>query len=153
MEVTAHLRNLRQSPTKVRLVIDLVRGMDAGTAVQQLRYVQKRAALPVAKLIQSAMANAEHNFKLDPASLMIKEIRADEGTVLKRWQPKAFGSAGKIRKRNSHITVVLSQKTIAAKATKQDKVESGDINKKKSAPSSKGVKTTARKSKAVAKAS
>ncbi len=107
MEVRAHLRYLRQSPRKVRLVVNLVRGMPVDQATDQLLVLPKQAARPVLKLINSAVANAEHNFKLDRQTLRIKSIVANEGPRLKRWQPRAFGRAAEILKRMTHVTVVL----------------------------------------------
>ncbi|MEA3249185.1 MAG: 50S ribosomal protein L22 [Patescibacteria group bacterium] len=111
MEVKAKARFIRMSPKKVRLVADLVRGMDIDKAEAQLKFIKKAASRPVLKLIQSARANAEHNFKLTPEILFIKTITVDGGPVLHRWKPRAFGRATPIRKRTSHITVVLDEKT------------------------------------------
>ena len=108
MDVHARLRNLRMSPRKVRLVIDLVRGKAVGPAITQLEFLRKDAALPVLKLLKSAMANAEHNFKLDAGTLRVKTVTADAGPTLKRFRPRAHGSAAPIRKRMTHITLVLS---------------------------------------------
>ncbi len=108
MDVHARLRNLRMSPRKVRLVIDLVRGKAVGPAITQLEFLRKDAALPVLKLLRSAMANAEHNFKIDPTTLRVKAVTADGGPTLKRFRPRAHGSAAPIRKRTTHITLTLS---------------------------------------------
>lgn len=108
MEVTAHLRRLRMSPRKVRLAAGLVRRLPVSEAEQQLRFLNKAAARPLLKLIQSAVANAEHNFKLNPSQLWIKHLTVDGGPVLKRFRPRAFGRSGMIRKRTSHITLKLS---------------------------------------------
>jgi len=117
MEVFAKARNIRISPRKVRLVIGLVRGLDVDKAAAQLSFMNKAAARPVLKLMQSAMANAEHNFKLNKASLFIKSIVADGGPVMDRWRARAFGRAAPIRKRTSHITIVLAERP--AKAPKE----------------------------------
>jgi large subunit ribosomal protein L22 len=114
MEVIAKARNIRMSPRKVRLVIDLVRGMAVDKATAQLRFFRKDAARPVLKLIESAVANAKHNFKLESSGLFIKKIVADGGPVLDRWRARAFGRAAPIRKRSCHITVVLDEKKAAA---------------------------------------
>jgi large subunit ribosomal protein L22 len=110
MEVIAHARHIRISPKKVRLVVDLVRGMDVDRASAQLRFYRKAAARPVAKLLDSAIANAKHNFKLDASGLYIKKATVDGGPVLKRWRARAFGRAAGIKKRSSHITIVLAQR-------------------------------------------
>lgn len=104
------------SPRKVRLVADLVRGLPAVEAEAQLSFFRRAAAAPVLKLLKSAVANAENNFKLDRASLKVKTITVDGGPTLKRFRPRAHGSAATIRKRTSHITIVLSDGKVAAPA-------------------------------------
>lgn len=121
MEVRAHLRFLRISPRKVRLVIGLVRGMSVEQAVDQLTVVPKRAALPVLKLLNSAVANAEHNFQLERKNLIIKSIVANEGPKLKRFRPRAFGRAAEILKRMTHVTIVLED--LAKSSPEQLKVK------------------------------
>ena len=118
MEVQAHLRNLRMSPRKVRLVIDLVRGKSVNVAVTQLSFLQKEAARPVLKLLQSAMANASHNHQLDASGLRIKAITANSGPTLKRFRPRAHGSAAPIRKRTTHLTLVLTDEPAPATPAK-----------------------------------
>ncbi|MBI5466881.1 MAG: 50S ribosomal protein L22 [Candidatus Kerfeldbacteria bacterium] len=107
MEVRAHLRYLRIAPRKVRLVINLIRGLSVDQATEQLTVLPKRSALPILKLLNSAIANAEHNFKLERKNLMVKSIIANEGPRLKRFQPRAFGRAAEILKRMTHVTIVL----------------------------------------------
>jgi len=102
------------SARKVRLIIGLIRGMDVAPALAQLSYYSKAASRPVTKLIKSAVANAEHNFKLDADNLYIKQIYADAGPVLDRWRARAFGRAAPIRKRSCHITVVLDERRVSA---------------------------------------
>lgn len=108
------------SPRKVRLVIDVVRGMPATAAETRLKFLQKGASLPVLKLLQSAMANAEHNFHLRKEDLVISTITADGGPTLKRSRARAFGRSAPIRKRTTHIQIVLTPKAEvkAAKAAK-----------------------------------
>lgn len=110
MEVKAKARYIRMSPKKVRLVLDVIRGMGAGEALKQLQFIDKRASEPVTKLLNSAITNATHNFGLEESNLFIKEITAEEGPTLKRWKARAFGRATPIRKRTSHIGVVLAEK-------------------------------------------
>lgn len=129
MEVRAKLRFLRKSPKKVRLVTDLVRGMKALEAENQLRFLNKSAAKPVLKLLQSAMANAEHNFNLQKENLYIKTITADDGPTLKRWMPRAFGRATNIRKRTSHVHIVLDE--IVKKEEKEEKKSKKEESDKK----------------------
>ncbi|PIR81083.1 50S ribosomal protein L22 [Candidatus Kuenenbacteria bacterium CG10_big_fil_rev_8_21_14_0_10_39_14] len=109
METTAKLRYLRMSPRKVRLVVDAIRGVSVEQALARLKFSDKRAVQPVAKLLNSAIANAEHNQDLKRDNLLIKEIKVDEGPVLKRWRSRAFGRAAGIQKRTSHISIVLSE--------------------------------------------
>lgn len=110
MEVTTQLRHLRMAPRKVRLVVNAVRGLSAEAAVTQLRFMKRVAAVPVRKLIESGMANAEQNNKIKREALWIKSIAVGDGLTLKRWQPRAQGRAVPIRKRASHVVVVLSDK-------------------------------------------
>ncbi len=104
----ARARYVRMSPMKVRRVVDLVRGMPVGQAASVLRFAQQAAAGPVAKLVASAVANAENNFDIDPSTLVISTITVDEGPTMKRFQPRAQGRAYRIRKRTSHITVEVT---------------------------------------------
>lgn len=109
MEVKASLKHLRMSPRKIRLVIDVVRKMPVETALDQLRFVNKLAAESVTKLIKSAIANAENTYSLERSNLFIKEIRSDEGVMLKRWMPRAHGRATSIRKRGCHLSLILAE--------------------------------------------
>jgi large subunit ribosomal protein L22 len=109
-EVRAIEKNVRMSPQKVRLVLDVVRGRPVGEALTILQFLHKRAAGPVAKAVQSAAANAENNFNLDRDDLVITRTFADEGRTLKRWRPRARGRVNQILKRSSHITVVVAEK-------------------------------------------
>ena len=105
-QVTAKLSNYRQSPRRVRLVADLVRGKKVPEAVTELNFLTKRASSPIKKLIESAVANAK-NLSVDTDSLFIKEIRVDKGVVMKRSMPRARGRAFPINKRTSHVMIVL----------------------------------------------
>ena len=110
VEVVAKLRRLRIAPRKVRLVADLIRGKKVDEAINILTFLNKKAAKPVLKLLKSAIANAEHNFKLKKDNLFVSKITVDEGPKFKRWMPRARGRADLILKRTSHITLVLSEK-------------------------------------------
>lgn len=134
--VRAHLRHLHIAPRKVRLVIDLVRGMSVERALEQLSVLPKRSALPVLKLIKSAAANAKNNNQLDEKTLVIHSIIANEGPRLKRWQPRAFGRANPILKRTTHITVVLDGKETKAPkpVVKKEAPTKVDITDLKQAP-------------------
>ena len=107
--ITASLKNYRISPRKVRLVADMIRGKNVTQAKIILSGAAKAAKHPLADLLDSAVANANHNFKIGPELLFVKEIRVDQGFVLKRSQPMARGSAFPIKKRTSHVTVTLAQ--------------------------------------------
>ncbi len=109
MKVRAHAKHIRQSPYKVRRVLDLVRGLPVEEARHVLAFTDRRAADPVTKVLNSAVANAEHNFALDAGELVVAEAFADEGPTLKRWRPRARGRATRIRKRTCHITIVVSE--------------------------------------------
>ena len=108
MKAHAQAKHVRQSPSKVRLVLDLVRGLPVDEARVVLDFTNRRAAETVKKVLNSAIANAEHNFALDADELFVSEAFADEGPTLKRWRPRARGRATRIRKRTSHITIVVA---------------------------------------------
>ncbi len=108
MKARARLNHVRQSPYKVRRVLDLVRGMPVEDAEDVLTHTQRRASDVILKCLRSAIANAEHNMALDRDELFIAEAYADEGPTLKRWRPRARGRATRIRKRTSHITIVVA---------------------------------------------
>jgi large subunit ribosomal protein L22 len=129
---TAKLKNLRISTRKVRLIIDFVRGMKATEAVLQLKFLKKQAALPVKKLIESAIANAKNNEGVKKEeSLIIKSATVDGGQMLHRWAPKAFGRATPIRKRTSHVTIVLEGDAEDKSAHKPKNKENEKISKDK----------------------
>ncbi|MFL6086147.1 MAG: 50S ribosomal protein L22 [Mycobacterium sp.] len=106
----AKARFVRVSPTKARRVIDLVRGKSVSDALDILRWAPQAASEPVAKVIASAAANAQNNEGLDPATLVVATVYADEGPTAKRIRPRAQGRAFRIRKRTSHITVVVESR-------------------------------------------
>lgn len=108
MKVRAHNRFVRQSPYKVRRVLDLVRGLPVEEAEHVLRLTNRAAATPIVKTLKSAVANAEHNHALDAEDLIVFEAYADEGPTLRRFKPRARGRATRIDKRTSHITIVVS---------------------------------------------
>jgi len=154
MQVTAKARFIRTGPRKVRAVIDVVRGKDVAVAKQQLVAMRQEASTVVKKLVDSAVANAEHNFGLQANNLYIATIKADEGPTLKRWTPRAFGRATTIRKRSCHITIVLDERiptepkvgrtsTAAAPVTLTATAEAGDkgktTGKRDAKPTSKGA--------------
>lgn len=109
-QAKAIAKSVRIAPRKVRLVVDLIRGKDVGQAISILRHTQRGASPVVEKVLNSAIANAEHNYELDPENLIISEIYVGEGATLKRFRPRAQGRASSINKRTSHITVVVAEK-------------------------------------------
>jgi large subunit ribosomal protein L22 len=108
MKANAKAKHVRQSPYKVRRVLDLVRGLPVDDARVVLQHTPRRAADPILKCLDSAVANAEHNLAADAEELVVVEAYADEGPTLKRWRPRARGRATRIRKRTSHITIVVA---------------------------------------------
>ncbi|MDO5674388.1 MAG: 50S ribosomal protein L22 [bacterium] len=110
MEVKAVAKYIRISPQKARLVADVVRGMDAGQALTTLRFMPKKGAAIIRKVLESAVANADQMGTVDVDTLFVKEILVDGGPILKRFRPRAQGRATRILKRSSHITVVVDEK-------------------------------------------
>ena len=110
MEAKANLKYLRISPRKVKIVLDLIRGKDVGTATAILLQTPKAASEPVLKLLKSAAANAENNHQMDPEKLYVSTTFATPGPIIKRIQPRAQGRAFRINKRTSHITVAVAEK-------------------------------------------
>ena len=109
-DIQAHLRSLPMSAQKVRLVVDLVRGKNANEALEALRFVNKAAALPVRKLLASAVANAEENYGVSRDDLYVAQVFANEATT-RKW--RRFGARGRFKpilRRNSHVTVVLRER-------------------------------------------
>ena len=110
MESRAYLKYARISPRKVQIVLDLIRGKDAGTAMAILKNTPKSASEYLIKLLKSAVANAEHNFGMDVSKLYVSECFVCQGPTLKRLMPRAKGSADRILKRTSHVTLVVKEK-------------------------------------------
>ncbi|MBE6659946.1 MAG: 50S ribosomal protein L22 [Ruminococcaceae bacterium] len=110
MEAKAHLRYARISPRKVKIVLDLIRGKDAGTAMAILKNTRRGASEYLIKLLGSAVANAENNFHMDSSKLYVSECFVNAGPTLKRIMPRAKGSADRILKRTSHVTIVVKER-------------------------------------------
>ena len=110
METLAQHRQARSSAQKVRLIADLIRGKKVPQALNILTYTNKRAAILVKKVLESAVSNAEHNDGADIDKLRIKKIFVNEGSTMKRMMPRAKGRADRILKRTSHITVIVSDR-------------------------------------------
>ena len=117
----AQVRYVRLTPMKARRVVDVIRGMKADDALTLLKFAPQAASEPVGKVIASAVANAEHNKRLNPTTLWISEAFVDEGPTLKRFRPRAQGRAARIRKRTSHITVIVESREAVVKTTKPAK--------------------------------
>ena len=109
-EASAYLRYVRISPRKVQIVCDLIRGKDTGTAMAILMQTPKAASEPLRKLLKSAVSNAENNFGMDPEKLVVTEVFATPGPILKRIMPRAQGRAYRINKRTSHVTLSVAEK-------------------------------------------
>lgn len=110
MEVKATAKYLRISPSKARLVARLVKGKKVDQALAILAFTNKKFARMLTKVIRSALANAEHNTGLDVDKLWVKNVLVDQGPMWKRWIPRAMGRATMVRKRTSHVTVILEER-------------------------------------------
>lgn len=110
MQATASARFIRIAPRKVQLVVDLIRGKEVGEAIAILRHTPKAASPVVEKILNAAIANAEHNHSLNPEELVISQAYVNQGPTMKRFRPRAMGRASRINKRTSHITLVVSEK-------------------------------------------
>ncbi|HET7522236.1 MAG TPA: 50S ribosomal protein L22 [Bacillales bacterium] len=108
MQAKAVAKQVRISPRKARLVIDLIRGKQVGEAFAILKNTPKSASPLIEKVLKSALANAEHNYEMEPDQLLVQQAFVDEGATLKRFRPRAMGRAGRINKRTSHITIIVS---------------------------------------------
>lgn len=123
MPVIAKAKYIHIAPRKVSLVADAISGMGVIEAENQLQYITKRAKFPVLKLLRSAMANAEHNFDMVKDNLYISKIQVTGGPTFMRFRARAFGRSAPIRKRTSHITIVLDEKVKGLKRKKRPKEE------------------------------
>ncbi len=131
--ITASIQNHRISPRKVRVVADMIRGKNVILAKVILTNASKKAKHPIHDLLDSAIANALHNHKIEAENLFVQEIRVDQGVVMKRSMPVSRGSAHPIKKRTSHISLILAAREVKAKkqeAGRKEKKASAKINKK-----------------------
>ena len=110
----AKASHVRVTPMKARRVIDLIRDLPAQEALAMLKFAPQAASEPIAKVLASAIANAEHNFQLDPESLIVSRAYVDEGPTLKRFRSRAQGRAYRINKRTSHITIEVESVDVAS---------------------------------------
>ena len=145
MKVVAKLKNANVTERKARLVADMVRGTSVVDARKQLRFSQKKSSDLILGLLNSAVANAEHNDGLDPASLHVQAILVDGAGMLKRYQPRAFGRAYPIRRRKCHITLTLEGTPAPKKAAKPKKKAASDKKKADDAPKAKKASAPAKK--------
>lgn len=144
--ITAKLNDYRQSPRKVRLVANLVKGKKVEDAKSSLTFLIKRAAKPLADLLDSAVANANHNFNITADQLYVKEFRVDEGVVLKRRMPRSRGMAYPINKRTSHVFIQLDTiDNMPTKKSKKGKEAKKEIVVKAKPAAKKAKKTKATK--------
>lgn len=120
-EVKAQLNGLRIAPRKVRAITNMVKGKDVVYALSQMEFFMKRPVLPLIKLLNSAIANAENNFNMVKENLYIKEFLVDEGIKLKRFRPKAQGRAGEIQKKTSKVRLVLDERVAGLKRKDSEK--------------------------------
>lgn len=109
-EAKAVARYVRIAPRKARIVIDLIRGQSVREAKAMLKFVPKRGTEPITKVLDSAIANATHNYDMDEDSLYVAEAYVDQGPTMKRWQARARGQAFPIKKKTSHITIVVRER-------------------------------------------
>jgi large subunit ribosomal protein L22 len=115
MEAKAQAKFVRIAPRKVRIVMNLIRDKNVGEAFSILSFIPKRASRIIEKVLHSAVANAEHNYDMNKEDLFVYRAYVDEGPTLKRFRPRALGRATRIRKRSSHLTVVLREREGALK--------------------------------------
>lgn len=147
MLIKASLNYLRIAPRKVRLVANLVKGVDVKRAELTLNHLPRRSSGEILKLLKSAVANARHNFQLEEKNLFIKEIKVDSGPVFKRFRPRAFGRAAMIRKKTSHLSLVLDSRGQPAKkedflsAERKTEKKDGSQEPKNSSPRVKSKKS------------
>lgn len=141
----ASLKNYRQAPRKVRLIANLIKGKGVAIAEIELKHLAKRGALPMEKLLASAVANAKV-LGADVENLIVKDVRVDKGLVMKRMMPRAMGRGAPIHKKTSHVLLTLSEKgSKAPKAEKVEKVVKAKVEKKavvKKAPAKKAKAVT-----------
>ena len=123
MEIRAKGKNIRISPRKIRLVANLIKGLPVEQARIQLEFNRKIASKILIKLLDSAVANAVENFNASKDNLLVKSITVDGGSTLKRWMPRAHGRATPIRKRTSHVNLVLSEIVASGKLAKKTSID------------------------------
>lgn len=155
MQVTVKLSHLRVTARKARLVVDLIRGKNVADAQNLLNFAVKKSALPVLKLLNSAIASAKNDLHLNPDNMFVKEVMVNEGPTLKRWHPMSRGRAYPIMKRSAHIILTIAEINPTDKPVKKEKVEKVEktVKEEKTVSKPKTIKkaVTAKKSKAKTK--
>lgn len=141
MQVTARLNNLKIAPRKVRLVAHVIKGMSADAALVELSKQVKRSSEPMSKLLRSAIANAEHNFGIDPSNLFVRSVLVGDGKRLKRWQPRAFGRANQILHRLSNVSLVVEERIegLNRKEVRREEAKKATLPKKTKETEGKAV--------------
>jgi large subunit ribosomal protein L22 len=139
----ARARYVRVTPMKARRVVDLIRGLPAREALTVLQFAPQAASEPVFKVLASAVANAENNERLDPDTLLVSEAYVDEGPTMKRFRPRAQGRAYRIRKRTSHITVVVESAVAARPAAKKAAKKTATKKAESTRPATKDTESAA----------
>lgn len=130
MKVQARLNRYRRSAQKVREIFPVIKGLDASEALLQLEYSKRGDALDIKKLLQSAVANATNNFKLNKSDLFVENILAEEGKTMKRWRPRAYGRAAKILKRTCDIIITLETRSLSSDVSGEKSAETKIVAKK-----------------------
>lgn len=138
MQYKFHLNNLRIAPRKVRLIANLIKRSPVLSAEAQLKFQSKKATLPILMLLKSAKASAINNFNLSPENLYVSNILVDEGPKLKRFRPRAFGRAGAIHKKTSHITLILEERIMPGVKRKKNIVKKVESEKPSFAKATEG---------------
>jgi len=151
MEVKASAKYIKTSPRKVGIVVDVVRGLTVEKALEQLQFINKKVTSDVAKLIKSAVANAENNFDLDVKNLFVKVISVNDGPTLHRWKPRARGRATPIRKRTSHIMLTLGELVDSGEKTGKKQKIDDPVKLGKTPKQDEGLKAKSKKDKKVEK--
>ncbi len=157
MQVSAKLKNLRIAPRKVRLVANLIKGLDVKVAMDQIDANVKRSNDPVKKLLASAISNGENNFGIDRDNMYVRDVIVGAGPTLKRWMPKAYGRAGALLKRTSQVEIILEER-VEGKGRKskeqleKEKKEKMEARKKAEKEATKEEEKTEKSEKAATKA-
>ncbi len=141
MEVKVQAKYIRTAPRKARLIAGIIRKMPVVKAIEQLTFLNKKAARMILTAVNSGVANAENNFELKRDNLFIKTIQVNEGPALKRWMPKAMGRATPIKKKTSHVIIILDEITPTSAEKKTVGKSAEKVEKAKRAPKQEALET------------